>query len=247
MKIACIIPARFNSSRFPEKLLANVFGKTVLQMTIESALNFFDPNQVFVATDNDRIIEHVNQLHVQWIRTSSHCLNGTERISEALLKIKKFTTLEIIVNLQGDHPCTKPETFKKLIESLLLDPTAVMSTVATPIQTLFDYLSPHVVKVVKDLQNNALYFSRSPIPYSKDKLPENALQHIGLYCFRKDFLLKYPHLPSTNLQMMEDLEQLKALENGEKIKVAVVLEKAIGVDTPEDLQNLKSHIQRVFT
>lgn len=246
MKIACLIPARFNSTRFPGKLLADVFGKTVLQKTIESALRFFDPIQVFVATDDDRIIEHVNQLGVQWLPTSKFCANGTERIAEAILKIKEFENLEIIVNLQGDHPCTEPATFQKLIDILLSDPTAVMSTVATPIQTLAEFLSPHVVKVVVDHQKNALYFSRSPIPYSKDKFPTSALQHIGLYCFQKNFLLKYPHFPATSLQTLEDLEQLKVLENGEKIKVAIVNEKAIGIDTPEDLQNLKLHLQKVL-
>jgi 3-deoxy-manno-octulosonate cytidylyltransferase (CMP-KDO synthetase) len=243
MTIACIIPARFNSSRFPGKLLATVLGKTVLERTFESALQHFSLSEVFVATDDERIAAHVRTLGGQAIFTSVSCPNGTDRIAEAVAKFPGLEKAQIIVNLQGDHPCIKPSTLKAAIEALLSDPAASMSTVATPLKSLADFLSPHVVKVVVDAQSNALYFSRSPIPHAKpNTVPPSALHHIGLYCFRREFLLEYAAMGATALQMQEDLEQLKALENGHRIKVAIVNEQAIAVDTPQDLAQLEKYL-----
>ncbi len=239
MKIACLIPARYNSSRFPGKLLALALGKTVLQRTIESALEYFDPSQVFVATDDARIAEHVESLGVQVIWTLPSHINGSERIAEAIQIEPKLQDAEIIVNLQGDHPCMNKASMQAAVDILELDSTAMMSTIATPITDLQDFLAPQIVKVVLDSESSALYFSRAPIPYSKNGLPASALQHIGLYCFRRAFLLKYPDMITTPLQLQEDLEQLKVLEKGFRIKVAVVNEQCIGVDIPSDLSKLE--------
>ncbi|HEY4255291.1 MAG TPA: 3-deoxy-manno-octulosonate cytidylyltransferase [Chlamydiales bacterium] len=243
MTIACIIPARFNSTRFPGKLLATALGKTVLERTFASALQYFPRSQLFVATDDERIAAHVQMLGGQAIFTSPDCPNGTERIAEAVAKFPGLEKAEVIVNLQGDHPCVKASTLQAVVEVLLSDPNASMSTVATPLKNLTDFLSPHVVKVVVDQDSNALYFSRSPIPYAKPNiLPSSALHHIGLYCFRRDYLLKYATMGTTPLQLLEDLEQLKALEAGHRIKVAIVDEQAIAVDTPQDLVQLEQFL-----
>jgi len=243
MKIACLIPARYNSSRFPGKLLALALGKTVLQRTIESALEHFDHSQVFVATDDERIALHVESLGVQVVWTDPAHLNGSERIAEALAKTPSLAETEIILNLQGDHPSMDGASLQAAVDILCGDSEAMMSTIATPILHLEDFLAPQIVKVVVDSNSNALYFSRAPIPYSKNGLPGNALQHIGLYCFRREFLLKYPHMINTPLQLQEDLEQLKALETGFKIKVAVVNERCIGVDIPSDLSKLEEFLR----
>jgi 3-deoxy-manno-octulosonate cytidylyltransferase (CMP-KDO synthetase) len=242
--IACLIPARFNSSRFPGKLLALARGKTVLQRTFESASHCFDKEQIFVATDSEPIASHIEALGGQVIWTSPDCINGTDRIAQAVEKTASLDQAEIILNLQGDHPCTDPATIKAVVTALQSDPNCAMSTAAAPIRSLEDFLSPHIVKVVTDQNRNALYFSRSPIPYGKEGLPKNALQHIGLYCFQRDFLLKFAKLKNTPLQMQEDLEQLRALETGAQIKVAIVNEVALGVDTPGDLVKLEEFLCR---
>ncbi len=239
MRIACIIPARFNSSRFPGKLLAQVLGKTVLQRTFESALNHFEREQLFVATDDARIAEHIDGLGGQIIWTSPTCLNGTERLAEALAKSSALQKTDIVVNLQGDHPCIRPASMKAAIDALHADAAAAMSTIATPIRSATDLASPHVVKVVIDCNGNALYFSRAPIPYGAS---DSALHHIGLYCFRTEFLARYAAMKPTPLQLLEDLEQLKALETGHRIKVAIVDELNIAIDIPTDLQQLKEHL-----
>jgi 3-deoxy-manno-octulosonate cytidylyltransferase (CMP-KDO synthetase) len=244
MQIACLIPARYNSSRFPGKLLEKALGKTVLQWTIESALQAFEPQQLFIATDDERIARHVEEIGLQAIWTDPSHINGTDRIAEAVLKSRALERAEIIVNLQGDHPCIQPGTLKAAIDILLSDPQAAMSTVAAPIASVEEFYSPHVVKVVINSRNDALYFSRSPIPYFKGGRPPNALHHIGLYCFRRDFLLEYSLMEASHLQKMEDLEQLKALERGHRIKVAIVEEKTIGVDTPNDLAKLVEHLKQ---
>lgn len=242
--IACLIPARFNSSRFPGKLLALARGKTVLQRTFEAAALYFDREAIFIATDDERIGDHMQEVGAQVIWTSPECRNGTERIAEAVAKTAGLGSAEIILNLQGDHPTTDPKTIRAVVEALQADPGSSMSTAAAPIRSLSDFQSPHIVKVVVDENGNALYFSRSPIPYCKKGVPSSALQHIGLYCFRRDFLLEFGGLESTPLQMEEDLEQLKALETGRRIKVALVDEVAIGVDTPGDLVKLEEFLCR---
>jgi len=202
---------------------------------------------LFVATDDERIANHVETLGVVPILTCPTCLSGTDRIAEAVAKHPGLAEAEIIVNLQGDHPLTPPQMLDAAIQALQADPSAAMSTVAAKIHTLEDFLSPHIVKVVLDGDKNALYFSRSPIPFSKSGVPENALHHIGLYCFRRSFLLQYPDMPPTSLQLQEDLEQLKLLERGWKIKVAIVngvTERIIGIDVPNDLVRLEEYLKR---
>ncbi len=239
MTIACVIPARFNSYRFPGKLLAKAQGKTVLQRTYEKATLCPELSSLFVATDDERIADHVRQFNGEVIWTSSHCRNGTERIAEALQKDARLQSSSYIINLQGDHPCTEPATLSAIVEALRKDPQAAMSTPATKFTDRSEYLSPTRVKCVFDKNQNALYFSRSPIPYIAEGKPLNAFCHIGIYCYQTSFLKQMISQSPTFLQQSEDLEQLNVLENGFRIKIAVVEETPLGVDTPQDLAKLE--------
>lgn len=239
MTVACVIPARYQSVRFPGKLLAKAQGKTVLQRTFEQARRCPELDALFVATDDERIAEHVQSLGGEVIWTPPHCRNGTERIGEALQKEDRLQKTSMIVNLQGDHPCTEPKTIGAIITALREDPSASVSTAATRIDNPEDFFSPHVVKCVFDQERNALYFSRSPIPYTFPGQPIEAYSHIGIYCYRTPFLKKILTYNNTRLQNQEDLEQLKVLENGHRIKIALVEDKALGVDTPQDLEKLE--------
>ncbi len=241
MTVACVIPARYNSSRFPGKLLVRAAGKTILQRTFERASDCPDIDELYVATDDERIANHVQSLGGQVIWTSPECKNGTERIIEALRSHSRLQQASIIVNLQGDHPCTEPGTIGAIIQKLKSDKEAVMSTAVTAIKNIEDFQSPHIVKAVFDREGNALYFSRSPIPYSRD--PSSlGYAHIGIYCFRRTFLLSDLGAELTPLQKSEDLEQLKILELGHRIKIAIVDEIPMGVDTPQDLVKLEKYL-----
>lgn len=239
MTTVCVIPARFNSSRFRGKLLEKAAGKTVLQHTFEKAKACKEIDAVYVATDNEQIADHIYSLGGIVIWTSHECQNGTERIYDAFLKDKNLQKASYIVGLQGDHPCTQPETIQAIIKALKTDPLAKMSTAVTKIREYSDFESPHVVKCVFDSNLNALYFSRSPIPYHTNNQPLNSYGHIGIYCYTSSFLKEIFTLPHSPLQKIEDLEQLRVLENGHKVKIAIVNEEILGIDTPKDLEKLK--------
>lgn len=221
MRIACVVPARLNSTRFPRKLLALARGQSVITRTLLQAQAAFD--EVYLATDSPEIAAHAAPLGVTVIETSPTCRNGTERIAEAVAKTPALLACDIIVNLQGDHPLTQPATLRAIVERLRDHPEAVVATAVTPSS------DPHSVKCTFDRFGNALYFSRKPI---------SSYAHIGVYAYRTPFLLQ--SLPPTPFQLAEDLEQLKFLEWGYKIQVAVVDERPLGVDTPQDLETLNS-------
>ncbi len=242
MALACIIPARYNSSRFPGKLLAKAQGKTVLQRTFENALRCKGFDSLFVATDDERIAEHVREIGGEPLWTSSAPRDGTERAIEALGRTPALRQASAVMVLQGDHPCTPPETIEAIAKALEEDPTAVLSTAAAPISNREEYLSPHVVKCVFDRSGSALYFSRSPVPHNPEGRALQAFAHIGIYCYRRAFLEKLAALKPTPLQECEDLEQLKVLELGYRIKVAIAAEKTPSVDTPEDLVKLEDYL-----
>jgi 3-deoxy-manno-octulosonate cytidylyltransferase (CMP-KDO synthetase) len=236
MRTICVIPARFHSSRFPGKLLQKAAGRTVLERTLEKALRCPFIDYTYVATDHEEIARHIEAIGAEVVWTSPECRNGTERVAEA---IQKIAPADIIVNLQGDHPCTDPQTISAVVNVLREDREALLSTAVTPIETQDDYLSPHVVKCVFDEHRNALYFSRSPIPYCKNEI--HAYAHIGIYGYRKTFF-DLPAIPPTPLQQSEDLEQLQILERGYRMKVAIVEEKPLGIDTPQDLIKLEQFL-----
>jgi 3-deoxy-manno-octulosonate cytidylyltransferase (CMP-KDO synthetase) len=237
-KIIGIMPARYHSIRFPAKMLAVIAGKTLLQHTYENALTFDILQDLVIATDDQRIMDHVLAFGGKAVMTSPSCPTGTDRIAEVIKNYPQYSDASIVVNVQGDEPFLSSQTVTEVVQLLEDDPSAVMATAASPIRCREAALDPSVVKCVLDRNGNALYFSRGLIPHShtQDFCPNTTYyQHYGIYAFRTNFLMHYAELPQTSLQMREDLEQLKILEHGYRIKVAVIQEQDIpGVNTPED-------------
>lgn len=242
VKILGIIPARFASSRFPGKPLIPILGKSLLQRTFENARQVQILDKLLIATDDLRISDHVREFGGEAVMTSKDCLTGTDRLAEVLQKNPEFLEAAAVVNIQGDEPCIDPKAIELAVSLLLQDPQASMATVVTPLLTEEEAYNPSIVKCVMDQQNNALYFSRAFIPSNKKQRfnPQGPYyRHIGLYVYRPKFLLHYQTLDPTPLQLEEDLEQLKVLEHGFRIKVAVTDHACIGVDTPEDLKQVE--------
>ncbi|MBA3958048.1 MAG: 3-deoxy-manno-octulosonate cytidylyltransferase [Parachlamydiaceae bacterium] len=237
-----MIPARLASTRFPGKILHPIAGKSLIQHTFENAQRCNLLKSLIIATEDKRVFDHVTSFGARAIMTSVDCLTGTDRIVEALRNNNEWNDADIIVNIQGDEPCLDPEVIQKVVEALVNDPEAVMSTAATKLECAEEALSSSIVKCAIDQNGNALYFSRALIGAGKSgkwhpKMP--IFRHMGLYAFRRDFLLKYGDLPVTPLQLAEDLEQLKVLEHGFRIKVALVDHFSIGVDIPDDIQKVE--------
>lgn len=236
-----MIPARFASTRFPGKPLIPILGKTLLQRTYENTLRASTLDKVIVATDDQRIFDHVVNFGGEAIMTSD-CLTGTDRLAEVLQLRPEFLKASVIVNIQGDEPCIDPSDINKVANLLLNDPEAAMATVATHIHTEEEARNPSIVKCIVDQNKNAIYFSRALIPANKKlnydpKFPY--LRHIGLYAYRPDFILAYQKLKPTPLQLAEDLEQLKILEHGYRIKLDLIKHASPGVDTPEDIKKVE--------
>lgn len=245
VKVLGIIPARFASTRLPGKLLIPILGKSLLQRTFENACQATILDKLLIATDDERILKHVQQFGGQAVLTSPSCLTGSDRLAEVLQKHPEWLKAEAVVNIQGDEPCVDPTAIEEAVRLLLQDPQASMATIITPLQSEEEALNPSIVKCVKDQQNNALYFSRAVIPSNKKQLFHSQgpyYRHIGLYVYRPTFLLHYQTLAPTPLQLEEDLEQLKVLEYGFRIKVAMTHKTSIGVDTPEDLNKIEQWI-----
>lgn len=245
MKAIGIIPARYESSRFPGKLLAMILGKSLLQRTYENAKKVKKLNQIIIATDDERIFTHAQSFGAHVVMTSKDCPTGTDRIQEVIKNDKTLQGVDIVVNVQGDEPCLNPEVIEKIIESLEKNPAAAVATPITKILTLEEAENPSIVKCVKTAKDEALYFSRTLIPGGRPlgyKADVNYFRHIGIYAYRKDFLLTYAALPFTPLQLAEDLEQLKILEWGYRIQVAVVETANIEVNHPEDIQKVEQFL-----
>lgn len=237
-KIIGIIPTRFNSTRLPGKLLIPIQGKTLLQRTYENARRAKSLEQLLIATYEDCIHEHANSFGAAVVRTHANCSNGTDCVAAALEQLPHLMDADVIVNIQGDVPFIDPESIDLAVQALLNDSHAKMSTIVTPLTTWEEAQSSSNVKCVMDKQQNALYFSRAMIPSNKKQAFSSKTpyyRHIGLYAFRPSFLLEYRQLPATSLQLEEDLEQLRVLEHGYRIKVAIVNQTSIEVDLPEDI------------
>lgn len=242
MNAVAFIPARFGSTRLNGKPLADIGGKPMVQWVYEQAKKARLIDDVTVATDDERILKAVESFGGRAVLTSSAHRSGTDRIAEAAEK----TTADIIVNMQGDEPLIEPELIDRAVAPMLEDPNLLVCTLKTEITEEEEYYNPNAVKVVTDKDGYALYFSRSPIPYGKGsflKLRSRPYKHIGLYVYRRDFLLKFPKLEPTPLEETESLEQLRALENGYRIKVVETKYNPISVDTPEDLERVRRLIK----
>lgn len=239
VKVLAVIPARYASTRFHAKLLAPIHGIPLIQRTYENAKQCTIIDECLVTTDHETIASLIRSLGGQIVMTSPECANGTERVVEALKQYPPANDFDIILNIQGDVPNLEPEVMEKVINVLKTDDAAVMSTAIMPITDLAEAQMNSVVKCVTDLNGNALYFSRSLIPGSKSELSGQYFKHIGIYAFKRDFIYKYASLPATPLQTTEDLEQLKVLEHGYKIKTVLVNSVSVGVDIPEDIQKVE--------
>ncbi|MBS4034296.1 MAG: 3-deoxy-manno-octulosonate cytidylyltransferase [Ignavibacterium sp.] len=238
-----VIPARFASTRLMGKPLADIGGKPMIQHTYESTLKSKLIQKVIIAVDDEKVFQVVRDFGAEVMMTPKDIPTGSDRIA---LVAKKYDNAEIIVNIQGDEPFICGEMIDQAIEPLLFDPTCNVSTLAKKIETSEELESPSVVKVVFDYKNFAMYFSRSPIPYvreanSKDETLEKAdvFKHIGLYVYRREYLLKYTQLAPTDLENIEKLEQLRMLENGFRIKIVETEFDSFSVDTPDDLNRAR--------
>jgi 3-deoxy-manno-octulosonate cytidylyltransferase (CMP-KDO synthetase) len=240
-KIIGIIPARYGSTRLPGKPLIQIGGKSLIQRTYENAKKCRSLDQIIVATDDNRIADHVRAFDGEVVMTSPDCATGTDRIIESLSQ-GNFGDAEIVINIQGDEPTLEPEVIEKVIGALKHDAEAVVSTAAVKLESKECAFNPSVVKCVMDQKGHAIYFSRSLIPGGKNHEWRPGItyyKHLGIYGYRTSFLKKYGQLNPTPLQLAEDLEQLKILEHGYKIAVAIVKSNAIGVDTPEDIKKIE--------
>ncbi len=235
-----IIPARLESTRLPRKLLLCETGKTLIQHTYEAACQATRPLGVRVAADHEEIAAAVRGFGGQVEMTDPQAASGTDRVAEVAATL---LDADVIVNVQGDEPEISGSAIDLAIELLEAHPAAVMSTLATPIRSRPQLLDPACVKVVFDAAGRALYFSRSPIPHARewdDRLlqndPPHFYQHVGLYAYRRDFLLQLANMPPSSLEKLERLEQLRVLEAGYEILVGVIDEPTIGIDTPADYE-----------
>ena len=227
----CVIPARYDSTRLPGKPLKDICGKPMICRVYERAQKSKLADEIIVATDDERILQAVEKNSGRAMMTDKNHKTGTDRLAEVA---EKFPDAKIIVNVQGDEPLIEPRLIDELIEQFT-DENLQMATVATEIAD-DEMNNPNNVKVVIDKNNNALYFSRSLIPYPRNKNKSKVYKHIGIYAYRRNFLLEYAKMESTELEQAESLEQLRALENGYKIRVIKSDCKFIGVDTEEDLK-----------
>lgn len=244
-----IIPARFASSRLPGKPLLDIEGKSMLQRTYESAKKSRLLSDVVIAVDNERVYDVAKSFGAQVEMTPKELETGTDRIAYVA---EKLSTADIIVNIQGDEPFIPGKMIDEAIEPLLFDKNISVSTLAKLIRSVDELNSHAIPKVVFDYNSNALYFSRSPIPFVREGVSDkqklriaDIYKHIGLYVFRKSSLLQFTKLMPTDLERYEKLEQLRMLENGMKIKIVVTDKESISVDTPEDLEFARQYYKNI--
>jgi 3-deoxy-manno-octulosonate cytidylyltransferase (CMP-KDO synthetase) len=230
-KILGVIPARFASTRFPGKVLSLISSKPMLQHVYERASQARYLTSTIIATDDDRIVQAARRFGAIVRLTRADHLSGTDRVAE----IASAENAEIVVNIQGDEPLIDPAAVDAAILPLIHEPEIVMSTLKKRIEDPREVDDPNVVKVVTDRAGDAIYFSRYPIPFARDGGAVDHYKHTGLYVYRRDFLLGYSMLPAGPLEQAEKLEQLRALENGFRIRVVETEYESFGVDTPEDL------------
>lgn len=255
-KVFAIIPARYQSTRLAGKLLLEIAGKPLILHTLEQAKKAKNIDETIVATDDQRILRVVIESGGKAVLTSANHQSGSDRIAEVAATLPADS---IIVNVQGDEPTIPSATIERAVAAILETGAADIATTCEKIEDYRDVLSPDVVKVVTDVNGLALYFSRSPVPFPREAVKrygslEAALRnepnlvalfrkHTGLYVYRREFLLRFTRLAQTNLETTEMLEQLRALENGARIKVVEVTESSIGVDTQEDFERVRKILE----
>ena len=248
--IIAVIPARYGSTRFPGKALALIQGKPMIQWVYERTKGSLLIDRVIVATDDERIQQAVLSFGGEVMMTSTAHATGTDRIAE----VARQLPCSLVVNVQGDEPLIQAEMIDQAIRPLVDDPSIPLGTLCRRIDNRDEAFDPNVVKVVFDNNGFALYFSRAPIPWDRDLWAGNdswkeltlhnlLYKHIGLYVYRRDFLLQYAAMPQTRLEIAEKLEQLRALENGFRIKAVVTEHESFGVDIPDDLSRILKRLE----
>jgi 3-deoxy-manno-octulosonate cytidylyltransferase (CMP-KDO synthetase) len=239
MKILCVIPSRIGSTRMPRKPLLPIQGKPMIQWVYENASRCKALSKVIVATDSTEIAAVIHQIGGHVEMTDPMIPTGSDR---AAAVAAKYPEMDVIINLQGDEPFVKPQMLEELIAPYLRGETPAMTTLAYPLKK-GEETNPGVVKVITDVEGNAIYFSRSPIPYFRENVDSVPVyHHVGLYAFRRDFLLHYTTLTDTPLQKAESLEQLRALEHGFKIRVCLTEERTLEINTPEEYEQAQFFI-----
>lgn len=236
MKIGCVIPARFGSTRLPGKPLADIAGKPMIQRVYERVTNAKKTEVFIVATDDQRVYDAVQSFGGTVVMTDANHPTGTDRLAEVA---QQYTDLDVIINVQGDEPMIDANLIDQLAELFESDDALQMATVATPLLEE-EYDEPSAVKVILNKRNDAMYFSRSLIPYPRHDFVNTPLKHIGIYAYRRQFLLDYAKMEPTAAEQTESLEQLRALENGFAIRVITTDKRFVGVDTPEDLARVNA-------
>lgn len=234
IRALAIVPARYASSRFPGKPLADETGKPLIVHVMEQAARARRVDRVVIATDDQRIADAVTAQGGDVVMTREDHPNGTSRLAEAVTLL--HTDHELILNVQGDEPEIEPDVIDELVEGLARDPTADMATLYSHFAEGEDPGDPNIVKVVKDQHNRAMYFSRSLIPFDRDGANPTVFKHPGLYAYRRSFLLQYPSLAPTPLEQAEKLEQLRVLEHGFNIALIPAVAPHPGIDTPRQYE-----------
>lgn len=239
-KTAIIIPARYNSSRLPGKPLLVAGGKTIIQHVWERAKSVKSADEVIIATDDARIFDTVKSFGANVEMTDVNHSCGSERIAEVTLRHEDF---DIIVNIQGDEPGIEPSSVEKIVNMLKNDKNADIATLCTKIKDENEKNNPAAVKVVFDKNGYAMYFSRSVIPFERNKGVCSHYRHIGIYGYGRKALFKMIASPQAECEKAESLEQLRALYEGLKIKVAIIPGAPVGIDTPEDFENFRNSVE----
>lgn len=239
MKFLGVIPARYASTRLEGKPLINIEGHPMIEWVYKrAAASSLD--KVVVATDDQRIFDAVVSFGGEAMMTSLHHTNGTSRIAEVAAKYQDY---EVIINVQGDEPLIEGPMINALIEPFISNTNLVMATLKHKIDTYEEVENPNNVKVITDKEDYAIYFSRSPIPYPRTLDIKNYYKHVGIYGYKRDFVIEYSKMDPTDLEISESLEQLRVIENGYKIKVLDTPYKVVGVDTSEDLSKVEKIIR----
>jgi len=233
MNILCVIPSRIGSTRMPRKPLSLIQGKPMIQWVYENASRCKTLTKVVVATDSEEIAEVIHAINGNVVMTDSALPTGSDRVA---VVAESMPEMEIVINLQGDEPFIKPRMLEQLVSPYLAGDTPEMTTLAYPLDREKNYNNPGAVKVITDLKGNAIYFSRSPIPCFREEVNAPVYHHMGVYAFRRDFLLRYRNLPQTPLEKAESLEQLRAIEHGYKIRVCLTEERTLEINTPEEYE-----------
>lgn len=242
MRAIGVIPARWGSTRFEGKILADINGKPMIEHVWQRSRRSRLLKEVIIACDDDRILKAAKTFGAKAVLTSKDHTSGTDRVAQAVADV----SADIIVNIQGDEPLIHHSVIDGLVTALSKDPDCLMATAIKLIRAKDELENPNVVKVVVDARDNALYFSRSVIPCDRDRTGVRKIRyykHLGIYAYRKSFLLKFKDMPRSRLEQAEQLEQLRALEAGVKIKTVLTDIETIGVDTPQDLARVEKFLR----